>query len=90
MRAEHFKINRRTVLRGVGVTMALPWLESMPVWGAQAAADGAASSLSQTVRRALHGQRHQPQALVGQGRRQGHGALQVARADACRFAPSSM
>ena len=35
MRAEHSKMNRRTVLRGVGVTMALPWLESVPVWGAQ-------------------------------------------------------
>jgi hypothetical protein len=26
-------VNRRTFLRGVGVTMALPWLESVPVWG---------------------------------------------------------
>src|SRR5947207_6694464 len=26
-------ITRRTMLRGVGVTMALPWLESLPVWG---------------------------------------------------------
>ncbi|MGC1272442.1 MAG: DUF1552 domain-containing protein [Planctomycetaceae bacterium] len=25
--------SRRTFLRGVGVTMALPWLESVPVWG---------------------------------------------------------
>src|SRR3954447_1791467 len=25
--------SRRTFLRGVGVTMALPWLESAPVWG---------------------------------------------------------
>src|SRR5208283_4841897 len=24
---------RRTFLRGVGVTMALPWLESLPAWG---------------------------------------------------------
>jgi len=24
---------RRTFLRGLGVTMALPWLESIPVWG---------------------------------------------------------
>jgi hypothetical protein len=29
------KISRRTVLRGVGVTMALPWLESLPVFGNQ-------------------------------------------------------
>jgi Protein of unknown function (DUF1552) len=27
-------VSRRTFLRGVGVTMALPWLESVPVWGA--------------------------------------------------------
>jgi hypothetical protein len=26
-------ISRRAFLRGVGVTMALPWLESLPVWG---------------------------------------------------------
>src|SRR6267378_952849 len=27
-------ISRRTVLRGVGVAMALPWLESLPAWDA--------------------------------------------------------
>jgi hypothetical protein len=27
------KLSRRAVLRGLGVTMALPWLESLPVWG---------------------------------------------------------
>src|SRR3954470_14247299 len=27
-------INRRLFLRGAGVCMALPWLESVPVWGA--------------------------------------------------------
>ena len=26
-------LSRRTFLRGVGVSMALPWLESRPVWG---------------------------------------------------------
>jgi hypothetical protein len=34
--AKDSRINRRTVLRGVGVTMALPWLESIPVWGVEA------------------------------------------------------
>src|SRR3954447_16572247 len=29
-------ISRRTLLRGAGVAMALPWLESIPVWGAEA------------------------------------------------------
>ena len=32
-------MNRRTVLRGVGVAMALPWLESIPVWGDDRASD---------------------------------------------------
>ncbi|MGI8980677.1 MAG: DUF1552 domain-containing protein [Pirellulaceae bacterium] len=31
MLTHHF--SRRTMLRGLGVTMALPWLESLPVWG---------------------------------------------------------
>src|SRR5215218_9821732 len=29
-------LSRRAFLRGVGVTMALPWLESVPVWGEDA------------------------------------------------------
>ncbi len=28
-------LSRRTFLRGVGVTMALPWFESLPAWGAE-------------------------------------------------------
>ncbi len=31
-RATHH-LTRRAMLRGLGVTMALPWLESLPVWG---------------------------------------------------------
>jgi hypothetical protein len=31
MNARAHKISRRTLLKGVGVTMALPWLESLPV-----------------------------------------------------------
>lgn len=34
MNTHHF--SRRTMLRGLGVTMALPWLESRAVWGDQA------------------------------------------------------
>ncbi len=30
------QFSRRTLLRGVGITMALPWLESMSVWAADA------------------------------------------------------
>jgi len=29
----HHAFSRRTMLRGMGVSMALPWLESLPVWG---------------------------------------------------------
>src|SRR5213592_4050277 len=32
------QFSRRTFLRGVGVTMALPWMESLPVWGDSAPA----------------------------------------------------
>jgi hypothetical protein len=34
-------VSRRTFLRGAGVVMALPWLESVPVWGAPTVAGGA-------------------------------------------------
>ena len=36
-------LSRRTFLQGVGVTMSLPWLESLPVWGAEAASATAAA-----------------------------------------------
>jgi len=36
--------SRRTFLRGVGVSMALPWMESLPVWGDTAPAAGTAGS----------------------------------------------
>jgi hypothetical protein len=39
------QLSRRTLLHGAGVAMALPWLESMPVWGNEPAgsADAAAA-----------------------------------------------
>ena len=37
------QLRRRTFLRGVGVTMALPWLESLRVWGDEPKTAGAAS-----------------------------------------------
>jgi len=38
--ADRHRTSRRTFLRGVGVAMALPWLESIPVWGSALARDG--------------------------------------------------
>src|SRR2546421_6343741 len=37
------KLTRRTFLRGLGVTMALPWFESLPVWGDEPPANTVAS-----------------------------------------------
>jgi Protein of unknown function (DUF1552) len=37
MNAQPNKITRRTLLKGVGVTMALPWLESLSGWGSEVA-----------------------------------------------------
>ncbi|MBL8210592.1 MAG: DUF1552 domain-containing protein [Bryobacterales bacterium] len=38
----HF--SRRRMLRGLGVSMALPWLESMPVWGDEPRRDSASEA----------------------------------------------
>ena len=38
MNFKSIRIDRRTLLRGAGVAMALPWLESLPVWGDEPAA----------------------------------------------------
>jgi hypothetical protein len=43
MNAHSHPISRRLLLQGVGVTMALPWLESLPVWGSEPAAGTSAS-----------------------------------------------
>ncbi|MEE3371390.1 MAG: DUF1552 domain-containing protein [Planctomycetota bacterium] len=34
----HHPLSRRTLLRGLGVSMALPWMESLPVWGEEPSA----------------------------------------------------
>jgi hypothetical protein len=39
MPAQSNPISRRTLLKGIGVTMALPWLESIPGWGSETASD---------------------------------------------------
>jgi hypothetical protein len=43
MNSRSNKINRRTFLSGVGVTMGLPWLESLPCWGAESASGKSAA-----------------------------------------------
>ncbi len=39
----NYHLSRRTVLRGLGVSMALPWMESLRVWGDEAPATADAS-----------------------------------------------
>src|SRR5262245_21419121 len=39
---EH-RFSRRAMLRGLGVTMALPWLESLRVWGDEPRGSGSPS-----------------------------------------------
>lgn len=34
------RLSRRTILKGAGTAMALPWLESLPVWGTEISAAG--------------------------------------------------
>ncbi len=41
------RVTRRTILRGAGVAMALPWLESIPVWGSDNPAGSGASGCPQ-------------------------------------------
>jgi hypothetical protein len=36
-----YQVSRRTILRGAGVAMSLPWLESIPVWGSELQRDDA-------------------------------------------------
>jgi hypothetical protein len=45
MNSDTFCVDRRTVLKGVGVAMALPWLESLPVRGDAAATDDSSPAL---------------------------------------------
>src|SRR4051812_29284629 len=43
-------LSRRAFLRGIGVTVALPWLESIPVWGDEPQAGGAQAASQPPVR----------------------------------------
>ncbi len=44
-------VGRRVFLKGVGVTMALPWLESLPVWGATTESASAAATEQPQLKR---------------------------------------
>ena len=39
------RVTRRTILQGAGAAVALPWLESLPVWGSEIS-DGTEAPIS--------------------------------------------
>ena len=64
----HQSFSRRTFLRGVGVSMALPWMESLRVWGDEAKAVARRERGPGAAGGAVLGQRFPRQGMVGQGR----------------------
>ncbi len=40
------RLSRRTILRGLGVSMALPWMESLPAWGNEPSAGQAPTRMA--------------------------------------------
>ena len=51
------RLTRRAMLRGLGVTMALPWLESLPAWADDSATGKPAARAAGPHGRAVFGQR---------------------------------
>jgi hypothetical protein len=80
MNMKSHQFSRRAFLRGTGVSMALPWMESVNVWGdepkkEQACQRGAGAALRDVFR-----QRLSVEGMVGEGRGQGDGVGQGADA----------
>ena len=61
-----YRLSRRSMLRGLGVSMALPWLESLPVWGDEPRA-GRGPASRRCGWRCLLRQRLSQHGVVGQG-----------------------
>ena len=61
----HQSFSRRTFLRGVGVSMALPWMESFRVWGDEAKAVRRRERGPGAPGRPVRGQRFPWQGMVG-------------------------
>jgi hypothetical protein len=47
LRAKSNRVSRRTLLKGAGVAMSLPWMESIPVWGLQPSSTASPSPFPQ-------------------------------------------
>ena len=75
-----YRLSRRSMLRGLGVSMALPWLESLPVWGDEPSGGSRASEPPVRLAVLFSGNGYPQHRVVGQGRGQGPEARQGARA----------
>ncbi len=74
------RFSRRTFLRGLGVTMALPWLESLPVWGDEPAGNVKASEAPVRLAVLFSGNGFHSKEWWAKGEGREHGARQGARA----------
>lgn len=79
----HHQLSRRAMLRGLGVTMALPWLESLPVWGDEvpAARPGSAAPVRLAVLFAGNGFHSKEWWARGEGKRMELGKVLAPLAD---------
>jgi hypothetical protein len=71
------RVSRRVMLRGVGVAMALPWLESIPVWGDEPAGGSAASRPPQRFAAIFMGNGISPPNWWAKGSADGATAMQL-------------
>jgi hypothetical protein len=71
---------RRAFLRGTGVTMALPWMESFNVWGDEPKKNKPASEAPVRLCVTFSGNGFHSKEWWAKGRGQGDGAWQGARA----------
>ena len=75
-----YQLSRRTFLRGLGVTMALPWLESLPVWGDEPTGHAPASEPPVRLAVLFSGNGFHSKEWWAKGEGTRHGAGQGARA----------
>ena len=73
--------SRRHFLRGVGVALALPWMESLPLFGAERAGSGQGEHAAAAAGHRLLLERRRADSLVGEGQRRDHGARAGGAAD---------
>ena len=75
------RFSRRTLLRGVGVSMALPWMESLSVWGDEAAKPASQAPVRLAVLFSGNGFQRDEWTAKGQGKQMEPGQVLTPLAD---------